>query len=114
VVEAAAELLLHQFFGASYDVRAVTAFAADLHEATAARPRPLPQLKTEAVIRSTLGESDVVTSDIKSTEKFRIRMAAMALITGKRQTDEADLDPILVEAERIAFERGWNPPLADE
>jgi hypothetical protein len=42
VVEAAAELLLHQFFGASYDVRAVTAFAADLHEATAARPRPLP------------------------------------------------------------------------
>jgi len=26
---------------------------------------------------------------------------------------EAEIDQMITEAERIAFERGWNPPLAD-
>ncbi|HEY1919863.1 MAG TPA: hypothetical protein VGH27_30190 [Streptosporangiaceae bacterium] len=112
VAQAASELLLRQFFGSEYDVRAVTQFAGQLREATAG-DNAISQLKAEAVIRSDLGESDVATSDIKRGEEFRIRMAAMALVTRRLETDAATLDPVLVDAERLAFERGWHPPLAD-
>lgn len=50
VAEAACELAVGRFFGSSYDVRAVTAFVAELREATGNDPA-YDQLKTEAVIR---------------------------------------------------------------
>jgi hypothetical protein len=112
VVEAAAISMLRPFFGTAYDVRSVTDFAAKLHQATAG-DKAISQLKAEAVIRLALGESDVSTADISRSEKFRIHMAAMVLATVKTRPGAAALNPVILEAERTAFEQGWNPPLAD-
>jgi hypothetical protein len=113
VIEAAAELLFPRYFGASYDVRAVTAFAAEIRDGTAGSSRPLPQLEVEAVIRSALGESDVITNDITLNEKVRIYLIALVGTTTRLGIDTAAVARVIVEAEQMAFERGWNPPLAD-
>jgi hypothetical protein len=112
VVEAACELAVGRFFGASYDVRAVTEFVAVLREATDRDPR-YDQLKTEAVIRAALGEKDVDTEGITPGQKYLIRCAVLTLVCGKLRLGEVDVDLLITEAEKIAFKRGWNPTLAD-
>jgi len=113
VVEAACELAVGRFFGTSYDVRAITAFVAELREATANDPTH-DRLKTEAVIRLALGDQDVDTAGITAGQKLRIRGAVLTLALGKLgRLSEADVDQLITEAEKIAIERGWNPPLAD-
>jgi hypothetical protein len=67
----------------------------------------------EAVIRSALGESDMITNDIKLNEKVRIYLIALVGTTTRLGIDAAALARVIVEAEQMAFERGWNPPLAD-
>jgi len=53
--QAAGEIILRQYFGAGYDVRAVTDFVSELREA-ANNNGQLPRLKTEAVIRPPLAD----------------------------------------------------------
>jgi hypothetical protein len=111
VVEVACELLLRRFFGTEYDAAAVTAFVADLREALA-DDATFSELKAEKAIRSALGESDTVTSDITSGQKMGIHLAAIALANGRLGSGAVAVDQVIAEAERIAFERGWHPPLA--
>ena len=68
-------------------------------------------METEALIRSALGETDVVTDDIKPLRKLVIRASVLALARILLDWDEAAIDQRIVEGERVAFERGWNPPL---
>lgn len=112
VVEAACELVARRFFGASYDVRTITAFVAEMREATANNP-PLDQLKAEAVIRLALGERDVDDRGITAGQKYLIRSLVTVFGCGKLRLKEADIDQVVTEAEKIAVERGWKPPLAD-
>jgi hypothetical protein len=104
VVQAACELAVGRFFGTSYDVRAVTTFAAELHEATAHDPR-YDQLKTEAVVRSALGEQDVDTEGITAGQKYLIRGAVVTLVYGKLRLSEAELDRLITDAEKVAVKR---------
>ncbi len=39
-------------------------------------------------------------------------MAVAAAACRKLSLDEAAIDQMIVEGERIAFENGWHPPLA--
>jgi hypothetical protein len=112
VVEVACQLAVRRFFPADYDVRDVTAFVSELRLATG-YDASLQQLKIEAVIRSALGETDVVTYDITPGQKYHMRIAVIAMVTQKLGFDEAGVDEMITEAERIAFERGWHPPLAE-
>ena len=112
VVQAACELAVGRFFGTTYDVRAVTTFAAELYEAAAHDPR-YDQLKTEAVIRSALGEQDIDTAGITPGQKYLIRGMVVTFVYGKLRLGEAELDRLITDAEKIAVKRGWNPPLAD-
>lgn len=112
VVQAACELAVGKFFGTNYDVRAIATFAAELREATAHDPR-YDQLKTEAVIRSALGEQDADTEGITAGQKYLIRGAVVTLVHGKLRLGEADVDQLITDAEKIAVKRGWNPPLAE-
>jgi len=112
VVQAACELAVARFFGTSYDVRAITAFVAELREATANDPA-YDQLKTEAVIRSALGEQDVDTAGITAGQKFSIRLMVLTLAFGKLGLSEANVDHLITDAEKIAVERGFDPPLVD-
>jgi hypothetical protein len=111
VVEAACELAVGRFFGTEYDVRDITAFVAELAEATE-RDLTRDQQKTEAVIRLALGDRDVETTGITAGQKYFIRIVVVALVVGKLGLREADVDQLITGAEKIAVERGWNPPLA--
>lgn len=104
VIEAACELAVGRFFGTSYDVRAITELAHN---------RRYDQQKTEAVIRSALGEQDVDTEGIATGQKYLIRGAVVTLVYGKLRLSEAALDQLITDAEKIAIRRGWNPALAD-
>jgi hypothetical protein len=112
VVEAACELAVGRFFGTSYDVRAITEFVAVLREAAAHDPR-YDQLKTESVICAALGEKDVDLEGITPGQKYLMRCAVVTLVCGKLRLSEADVDQLITDAEKIAFKRGWKPPLAD-
>ena len=112
VVEAACESAVARFFGASYDVRDIAAFAALLRQAAGNDPT-YDQLKTEAVvIRLALGEPDVDTRGITPGQMFAIRGNVLAGVVGKLGLGEADVDQLITDAEKVAVERGWNPPLA--
>lgn len=111
VVEAACELAVRRFFPQDYDVRAITAFVSELRAATGNDP-PVEQLKTEAVIRSALGEADVATGDITPGQKYLMRGRVTGLAVGKLGLNEAGIDQLITDAERVAFGRGWRPPLA--
>jgi hypothetical protein len=109
VVDAACELAVRRFFPPGVDVREITAVASDMRQKSKSLPG---QLKVEAVIRSALGEADVVIDDIKPPELLHIRGAIVTylfIILGAKFS----VDELITEAENIAFERGWKPPLAD-
>lgn len=112
VIEAACELAARRFFPEGYGVRAITTFVSELRVATGNNP-PLDQLKAQAVIRSALGEADVIIGDITPAQRFNMRIAVTVLVTGKLGLEEAAIDQLIVDSERIAFERGWHPPLAN-
>jgi len=113
VVEAACELMVRRFFGTSYDVREITAAVSFLRTADQAKDKtPHGQLEMEAVIRSALGETDVDISGIIPPVLMEIRGAAAAYCSFKLALPESDIVQMIAEAERMAFERGWNPPLA--
>jgi hypothetical protein len=109
VVEAACELAARRYFPAGVDVREIAAIASDMRQKSKSLPS---QLKMEAVIRAALGETDVVIDDIKPPDLLHIRGAVVAylfIILGAKFS----IDELISEAENIAFERGWKPPLAD-
>lgn len=112
VAEAACELAVGRFFGSSYDVRAVTAFVAELREATGNDPA-YDQLKTEAVIRLALGGQDLDTAGITAVQKFSTRLMVLTVAFAKLGLGEAEVDQLIADAEKIAFARGFDPPLAD-
>ena len=109
VVDAACEIVVRRFFPSDVDVREIAAIASDMRQKSKSLPG---QLKVEAVIRAALGEADVVIDDIKPPELLHIRGAVVAylfIILGAKFS----VDELIIEAENIAFERGWKPPLAN-
>lgn len=111
VAEAMCELAVREYFGGDYDVRAITSFVSGMRSRIHSVAPP-GQLETEAVIRSALGEADVVTDDIKPLQKYVIRNSVLIQARLLLGWDEATVDQRIAEGERVAFERGWNPPLA--
>jgi hypothetical protein len=109
VVEMALELAAREYFGDDYDVRAITEFVTQLR-ARIRSVEPPPRLETEAVIRSALGEADIVTSDIHPPKKLSLQLRALVLIKILRAWDEPKVDRVIVAAETKAIERGWHPP----
>jgi hypothetical protein len=69
-------------------------------------------LKTEAVIRFALGDTDVTIGDINPGQKYLTRGQIVAFVAAKLRPDKTAADQLIADAEKIAFERGWNPPLA--
>ncbi|MBO0786230.1 MAG: hypothetical protein J2P33_09150 [Actinobacteria bacterium] len=112
VIEAACEVAVRLFFPEDYDVRTITAFVSELRTPTDNDPS-LDQLKAGAIIRFALGEADVVTDDIAPLQKLHIRISVITLLTFKLDLDESAIDKLIIDSERIAFDRGWHPPLAN-
>jgi len=111
VVGAACELVMRSYFGAEYDVRDVTAFAALLHGATNENLAG-GLMRLEALLRSALGEADVDVTGIPLDARVRGQAAATAIALDKMAFGESRVSELVAQAEAIAFGRGSNPPLA--
>jgi hypothetical protein len=111
VVEAVCAVAARKLFPAGVDAQAIAAFASDVrsrvHNTT-----PPGQLETEAVVRFVLGDPDVVMSHVPNSELFHAQVVVAAGACLKLGLDEAAIDQMIVEGERIALEQGWHPPLA--
>ena len=86
--------------------------AAHVRWPVAARHVAVPE-RAEGPPALALGEPDVDTQGITPGQKFGIRVNVLAGVVGKLGLGEADVDQPITEAEKVAVERGWNPPLAD-
>jgi hypothetical protein len=113
VVQAACELAVRQRWVAEYDVRDITDAVSFMREANLAKGKtPYGQLEMEAVIRSALGEAHVDTNGIPRPLAFEIQIAATGYVAANLSWQAPEIDRLLVEAEDVAFGRGWDPPLA--
>jgi hypothetical protein len=113
VVQAACELAVQRLWGSDYDVGEITAAVSFMREADLENGKNrYGQLEMEAVIRAALGETATDLSGIPRPLAFEIQIVSTGYAVRMLALAEADVTQLLVEGERIAFERGWHPPLA--
>ena len=110
VLEIVCELLVHQYFSPDRDPREVARFVSDLRVTLVQDPPD--QAEAEALILALLGDPDVVIRGIDPLDIVSIHFSVIAQIRQKLALDEGAIDKLIVTGERLAFERGWNPPLA--
>jgi hypothetical protein len=55
----------------------------------------------------------VVISDIGRENIFNAYVAILGYTVKKLALNEDDIRKLIIESERIAFEKGWKPPLAE-
>jgi hypothetical protein len=109
VAAAACELALFRYFPPGYDLREVAEFASLVR---AAYPQEnLDLMQIEAVIRAALGEADVDVRGIPATTASKVHFMCVLGVMVRLKLDEPDLNRLVIEAEEIAFERGWHPPV---
>jgi hypothetical protein len=113
VVEAAAELVLRQYFGpGEADANEVSWLASVACASMPEVGRNLNDRHAGAVIRSALGQPGTdADAPMSSGERFLLRMAITSLASIRMDLDESRVDELLREAERVAFDRGFHPLL---
>ncbi len=112
VVEVAAELVLRRYFGPDETSPEDITWLAQLVSASMAQDeRPLDERQAETVIRSALGEERSALEALLAVDRFRLRGIVASLASLKMELHAAEVDALLREAERVAFERGWHPQL---
>jgi len=113
VMQAVCVLAVNVHFVPDYDMRAITNFASRIRAAEQYGGRtPHGLLEIEAVIRHALGEKDVDISGISADVAYEVQGAVAAAIAWESGFTESQIDELIIEAERMAFAHGWNPPLA--
>lgn len=100
-----------RLFTGSVDMREITEFVEELRSLVHSTTPP-DQLEAEALIRDGLGE-DVDISGIGRMKIFTTHGAILGYAIRKLALSEPDIRKLILESERIAFEKGWNPPLAE-
>lgn len=111
VVEAVSAIPARKLFPAGLDTQAISAFVSDIRSRVHSTTPP-GQPEIEAVIRVVLGDPDVVVSHIPHLEIFQAQVLVAAAACRRLGLDEAAIDQMIAEGERIAFVQGWHPPLA--
>ena len=112
VVEAAAELVLGCYFGPGEpDPEKAASLAHVVTVALGAIDRTLGEQDADAVIRSAVGGPSAHFDALKPGDRHVLTTLVVGVASAMMDLDEAAVDELLREAERIAFERGWHPPL---
>jgi hypothetical protein len=112
VVEAALELMASRYFGPSPQDNDVTDTARFVGEATTDSDRDIKPAQAEAVISAALAGNEAVPAAIRRAETYLARVSVIAFMAMKSRMSEHDVSELLRDAEALAFERGWHPPLA--
>ena len=109
-MEAACEIAVRRYFRRDADVREITAFVSEFR-ARIHSTKPPGQLEAEALVRMALGDPDVVVDDISFTDTFNTQAGVTLLVILKLGLDSPEVRQLVIDGERLAFRRGWNPPL---
>jgi hypothetical protein len=112
VVEAACEIAVRKYFGPDPAPEAIAAFVSELHRRVKDSRSPLERHSAEAVVWWALGKRDCEIDGLKRVALFNARGLTAVQICIWLQLDSSDVEELISDAEVIAFERGWNPPLA--
>lgn len=112
VVEAVCVLALRRRFPSGADPQAITAFVSGVRNRIHSETPP-GQRETEAVIRFALGDPDVRVGHIPTLELLLAQYVTAAEACIQLGLDEAAINQMIIEGERVAWEQGWQPPLAD-
>jgi hypothetical protein len=113
VMQAACDLAVARYFGASYDASAVTEFVSLLRQTEQAGGTARHgQREMEAVVRHALAETYVNISGINAKVAFEIHGSVTAFIAWQFGWPPPLIDALLAAAEQLASSRGWIPPPA--
>jgi hypothetical protein len=111
VVGSVCEVAVRKLFPAGLDTQEVTAFVTDMrsriHSAT-----PPDQHVCEAIIRDAFRDQNVDFANVSAGEMFHAQIAIAGMAVRNLGLDEAAIDEMIVEGERLAFDDGRHPPLA--
>jgi hypothetical protein len=110
VVKYACQAVVRQLFGNERNIKDIMTFVEDLQTATKGDP-PIDQRKAGSLIREALGIADIDASDIDPGQQFVLTSMIAGTAAMLLDLDEAAVDEIITESERIAFEHGWKPRL---
>jgi hypothetical protein len=110
VVELAGQRILRLLF-VKEDAAYSSAEFLDLLELAAAGDPPIDRRKAEMLIREMIGEPNVEAKDIPRSQRFVLQGMMAPLAAFLLELDEGSVDEIIVDSERLAFERGWHPSL---
>jgi hypothetical protein len=111
VAGAACELITRRYFGDEPTDEEISDVARMIMEATAGEKEAVSQQNAAAVIRSALGET-IELSGIRPGQLYLARTTTIYFAAKKLRLPAGEVDALLREAERVAFERGWHPALA--
>jgi hypothetical protein len=110
VVELVGQRILRPLFVKEDAAHSIAEFL-DLLELAAAGDPPIDRRKTEMLIREMIGEPNAGAKEISRSQKFLLQGMMASMAAFRLELDEGSVDEIIVDSERLAFERGWHPPL---
>jgi hypothetical protein len=110
VVELASQRFLRLLFDKEDAADDIADFL-DLVEVSAAGNPPIDRPKVEMLIREMIGEPNAGEKEIPRSQRFVLLGMMVPLAAFRLKIDEGSVDEIIVDSERLAFERGWHPPL---
>ncbi len=67
---------------------------------------------SEAIILDALGDQNIDFTNVSVPEIPQAQCTVAAMAVRNLGLDVVDIDEMIVEGERVAFEAGWHPPLA--
>ena len=109
VVELVGQRILRLLFVKEDAAHSIAGFL-DLLELAAGDP-PIDRRKTEMLVREMIGEPNAEAKDISRSQRFVLQGMMAPLAAFRLKLDEGSVDEIIVDSERLAFERGWHPAL---
>jgi len=109
VVRIACELATRRYFDGTVDIYKISKFVGELRGKIHSTMPP-GQRETEAVIRRALGDADVIVGD-HPLGIVNIQGAVVAQVRKKLGLTNGDVSQLIVDAECLAIEQGWTPPL---
>jgi hypothetical protein len=74
--------------------------------------KPVSAVSIEAVIRAALNGNDDRAPGVSRGDSLRICTVLAGVLSAQANFSELQVDNLIKDAERIAFDRRWHPPLA--
>jgi hypothetical protein len=112
VVQAMFEIAVPRYFRPPPDEHELSGWVAELRDAFGQQRTP-DDSEIAALIRATLEESDAGIDHIDTETRLNIYGFVLGMITKKLDMTEPAIDDLILDGERVAFEGGWKPALAD-